>query len=128
MPIIKGAFLLKPVNKDRDFLKFQEGGMNTSRMAVILLLVFLFGGCLYNIPTIQEYTKHWIGRPIEDMRRIVYHKESYASQIGWQEKTYKLDNGNWMYVEPDKKDCFIHWEVDQQGIIVGYRLEGNSCY
>jgi len=51
--------------------------------------------------------------------------ESYASRIGWKEKTYQLDNGNWVYVEPDSKNCFIHWEVNPLGIFVGYKLEGN---
>jgi len=93
----------------------------------ILILIPLLYGCLHNIGTIEEYTKYWIGRPIEETKILVRDSHSYASRIGWQEETYKLDNGNWVYVEPDSPNCFIHWEVNPEGIIVGYKLEGN-CY
>jgi len=65
--------------------------------------------------------------PIEETKKLILRLESYASRIGWKEKTYQLNNGNWVYVEPDSKNCFIHWEVNPQGIIVGYKLEG-KCY
>jgi len=94
---------------------------------IVLLSIPLLIGCFHNIGTIEEFTQYWIGRPIEETRKQVRDSHSYASRIGWQEKTYKLDNGNWVYVEPDSPGCFIHWEVNPQGIIVGYKLEG-KCY
>jgi hypothetical protein len=90
-----------------------------------IFLSFFSNGCLRQIPNIKEYTDHWIGRPIEDKKKPTLRKESYASRIGWKEKTYQLENGNWVYVEPDSKNCFIHWEVNPKGIIVGFKLEGN---
>lgn len=94
---------------------------------IIILVAVLLSGCLHNIGTIKEYTQSWIGRPIEETKKLVRDSHSYASRIHWKEKTYPLENGNWVYVEPDSPNCFIHWEVNPQGIIVGYKLEGN-CY
>jgi hypothetical protein len=96
-------------------------------LKIILLILFttLFAvSCLSQIVSIEDNTNSWIGRPLEEIRRPILRPESYASRIGWKEKTYSLDNGNWVYVEPDSPGCFIHWEVNQQGIIVGYKLEG----
>ncbi len=92
------------------------------------ILFALFLACILyacSIPSIEKYTGHWIGHNIEEIQTAVRSSASYASRIGWRERTYKLDNGNWVYVAPDSKNCFIHWEVNPQGIIVGYRLEGN---
>jgi hypothetical protein len=82
--------------------------MVLKRLFLIFLLSSSICGCFRNIPSIEEYTNYWIGKPIEDMREIVSSPESYGSRIGWQESTYKLANGNWVYIEPDKKDCNIH--------------------
>jgi hypothetical protein len=92
---------------------------------LILILIFIFSGC---IPSLDSYAKKSIGRPISAKIDVISRPNSYASSIGWREKTYKLDNGNWVYVEPDSPNCLIHWEVNPQGIIVGYKLEGNRCY
>jgi hypothetical protein len=74
----------------------------------------------------REFTKAWIGQPIDGVRQRIAREGSYASRIGWKETTYPLKNGNWVYVEPDgvARDCFIHWEVNPQGVIVGARTEG----
>lgn len=93
-------------------------------VAVIIGLLF-YSGC--SIPSIGKYVQSWIGHPIEEKKKGVTGTGSYASRIGWKEKTYRLDNGNWVYVEADSKNCFIHWEVNPQGIIVGYKFEGD-CY
>ncbi len=90
-----------------------------------MFFALLTVSCLSQIVSIEDYTKNWIGRPVEENRRLGARPESYASRIGWKEKTYNLENGNWVYVEPDSPGCFIHWEVNPQGIIVGYKLEGN---
>ena len=93
--------------------------------ALILLSILLFHGC---IPSVSQHTKEGMGLPISVIIQSISHPGSYASSIGWKEKTYKLDNGNWVYVEPDRPGCFIHWEVNPEGIIVGYKLEGDRCY
>ena len=81
-------------------------------------------GCLSQIVSTREHANSWIGRPVGQLRTVVLRPESYASGIGWKEKTYHLDNGNWVYVEPDSPGCFIDFEVDPQGTIVGYKFEG----
>lgn len=94
-------------------------------IGVVVFTALLISSCLSQILSIDDYTKSWIGQPIEEKKKPSLRPESYASRIGWKEKTYPLKNGNWVYVEPDSKNCFIHWEVNPQGIIVGYKLEGN---
>ena len=68
-----------------------------------------------------------MGRPVAELQEIISSPTSHASKIEWKETTYQLNNGNWVYVTPDVKDCFIHWEINPDGIIVGYRLEDEGC-
>ena len=93
---------------------------STMRPPRWLFIGFLLAlcGCVSQIMSLREYTKAWVGQPIERK----------AASIGWKETTYSLDNGNRVYVEPDRKDCFIHWEVNPEGIIVGSRTEGKGCW
>jgi hypothetical protein len=93
-----------------------------------IILVFLLQGCLSQIVPLEEYIDAWKGRPLSEHKDVMLRQGSYPSRIGWQEKTYKLDNGNLVYVEPIRPDCFIHWEVNPEGIIIGYKTEGNRCY
>ncbi|RPJ58374.1 MAG: hypothetical protein EHM12_07895 [Dehalococcoidia bacterium] len=99
--------------------------MKKSIAVLIVFSIFLFHGC---IPSVSQQTRETMGHSISVVTESVSRPGSYASSIGWKEKTYKLDNGNWVYVEPDRPGCFLHWEVNSQGIIVGYKLEGNRCY
>jgi hypothetical protein len=92
---------------------------------ILLLLMFLLHGCLSQIAPVDSSSKSWIGHSIAEREAI---PNPYASSIGWKEKIYRLDNGMLVYVEPVRPGCFIHWEVNPQGIIVGYKLEGNRCY
>jgi len=93
---------------------------------LILLMALLCNGC--SIPTLNQYIEENMGSPISEKIQRMSRPNSYATSIGWKEKTYKLSNGNWVYVEPDRPGCFIHWEVNPKGIIVGYKLEGSRCY
>jgi hypothetical protein len=92
---------------------------------VLIVCFFFLAAC--SIPSLKTYTKEAIGTPISRKIEIMSKPNSWATSIGWKEKTYKLDNGNWVYVEPDRPGCFIHWEVNPEGIIVGYHFEGR-CY
>lgn len=95
---------------------------------LLLLIVMLFYGCLCSqIASFEEYTNGWIGQPVKDLREVILRPTSYASRIGWKETTYDLNNGNWVYVQPDRKGCLIHWEINPRGIIVGYKTEGERC-
>lgn len=93
-----------------------------------LALLFLLHGCVSQIVSIEEGIKGTVGSPLSDLKKLIAMPESYPSSIGWKEKTYKLDNGNLVYVEPVRPDCFIHWEVNPEGIIIGYKTEGKRCW
>jgi hypothetical protein len=93
-------------------------------LTVIMVLAGCMSqGCMSQIVSLDEMTRSWVGYPIADVKAAVEGRNSYASRIGWKEKTYPLENGNWVYIEPDKLRTFIHWEVNPQGIIVGYAVE-----
>jgi hypothetical protein len=68
-----------------------------------------------------------VGRPIRIIRENDLHPGSYASRIGWHEKTYALGNGNWIYVHPDRPGCEIHFEVGSDDNVVSYRPIGDGC-
>jgi len=95
----------------------------------LLIVVILLSGqaCYRQIPTFKEWSSHLIGMNINVLREINARNNSYVSRSGWEEKTYTLDNGNWVYVFPDSKDCIVHAEVNQEGIIVGFKTEGQHC-
>ena len=96
-----------------------------------LFVGFLLGlyGCP-SVPTLGSYIRNGIGISIDKHREAESRPniwDDYKAKIGWKETTYQLDNGNWVWVEVDSKDCFIHWEVNPQGIVVGAHTEGNGC-
>jgi hypothetical protein len=83
--------------------------------------------CSTSIPGLREWADPIIGHPIAIIRENDQRPGSYASRIGWQEKTYELDNCNWVYVHPDRPACEIHFEVGTDGNVVGYRPVGEGC-
>ena len=91
----------------------------------LILFTVLFG--CGAIPPIDEYFDGVIGTPIDTIQTIDAHPTSYAGRVGWTEVTYTLENGNWVYIHPDSPGCQIHFEVDPDGIIVGYRPVGVYC-
>ena len=98
------------------------------RFLVVLQVVFLLFGCLISqIESFEKANSSWIGHSIEEIREINKRPGSYAFRIGWKETTYQLNNGHWVYVEPVRKDCIIHWEINRDNIIVDYTIEGDGC-
>ena len=89
----------------------------------IVFTILIFGGCA--IPSLEVYRKDGIGQSVEIFREIAARPTSYSSRIGWKGTTYKLDNGNWVFVQPVHRN-YIHWEVNPQGIIIGSRIEKTS--
>lgn len=101
------------------------------RVILTYLFLLFLNGCVSQIASLDDYVKGWIGRPIEEHKMILARPTSYKSRIGWKETTYKLPNGHWVFVEPEPR-CFIHWEVNSEGFIVGYKLvdggiQGGKC-
>lgn len=99
-------------------------------MLFIGLLIFLqlFGCLISQIAPANKASESWVGHNISERDTIMNRSGSYASRINWTRSTYSLDNGNWVLIEPVRKDCLIHWEVDPSGIIVGFKLVGARCY
>ena len=83
--------------------------------------------CSTSIPSLKEWADPTIGHPIAIIRDNDQHPGSYASRIGWKEKTYQRNNGRWVYVHPDRPGCEIHFEVGSDGNVVGYRPVGDGC-
>ena len=93
-------------------------------------IALVLSGCVSQVASLRDYKKNWIGHPINELEEAVARPsaiDEYKKTIGWKETTYKLDNGNSVFVELAATDCFIHWEVDPQGIIIDARTEGNGC-
>ena len=104
--------------------------MSPQSPRLLVGVLLLLCGCVSQILSLKEYTRGWIGHPIDELKEATSRPnvwDEYKAEIGWKETTYPLPNGNWVYVELDRKDCFIHWEVNPQGIIVGSRTEGKGC-
>lgn len=97
-------------------------------IALVVALVVALAGCSTSqIPTLRDYGDSAIGQHIDVVREVVERQSSYARTIGWQETAYPLANGHWVYVEPDRPNCEIHYEVDEHDIIVGYTVLGSGC-
>ena len=98
------------------------------RSDLILLLVAALTGCSASqVPPLEDYAGSVVGRNISVVRDLVRRPGSHATTLGWQEKTYTLPNGHWVYVEPDRANCEIHYEVDGEDIIAGYTAVGTGC-
>jgi len=97
-------------------------------LSLSLTLLAGLGACSASqIPAIDDYAGDLVGRDISIVQDLVRRSTSHATSIGWQEKTYTLPNGHWVYVEPDRANCEIHYEVDGENIIVGYTPMGVGC-
>ena len=99
--------------------------MKAIRSLVAVALFLNASGC--GPQTLRAYRNGVVGRPIGFIRKLDAHEGSYAQSISWKETTYQLDNDNWVYVQPIKPNCSVHWEVNQQGMIVASRAEGTGC-
>jgi hypothetical protein len=77
--------------------------------------------------SLEDRSREWITRPLSELQQAMKSPDSYAAKIGWKETTYPLANRNFVYIEPVSTDCFVHWEVNEGGIIIGYQTKGNGC-
>ncbi len=92
---------------------------------LVLFMVFL-NGCASQIDA-DLYSNEWIARPLSELKQDMRRPDSYASKQGWKETTYSLANGNYVFVEPIAEDCFVDWEINSGGIIIGYQSRGKGC-
>ena len=101
--------------------------MSTVLKAAIAGTVFALIFSCSQIKSATDHANAWVGRSVYDYSSMVNRKGAYANSIGWQEKTYQLPNGNKVYVFPASPECYIHFEVDREGTIIGSRTEGKRC-
>ena len=94
---------------------------------VLSLLIFI-NGCASQIVAVKDFASGWVGRPMQDLKKIASHPGAYPSNLRVEERVYSLENGNMVYVIPIRDACFVHFEVDRKGIIIGYKTEGDRCY
>jgi hypothetical protein len=94
--------------------------------ASLLLYIGSLLGCASQM-SLENRGNEWVARPLSELKQEMKSPDSYASKIGWKETTYPLANGDYAYVEPLSADCSIHWEVNQSGIIIGYKAKGEGC-
>ncbi len=92
----------------------------------LLLYIILLYGCASQL-SLENLSRDWIARPLSELKQEMKSPDSYASKIGWKDTTYPLPNGNFVYIQPVSADCFVHWEVNQSSIIIGYQAKGNGC-
>ena len=92
----------------------------------VLLFIVSLNGCASQID-VDEHSREWIARPLSELKQEINRPDSYASKKGWKETTYSLANGNYVYVEPIGDDCFMDWEINSGGVIIGYQVKGNGC-
>jgi hypothetical protein len=92
----------------------------------LLCSMVLLCGCASQL-SLDDLSREWITRPLSELQQEMKKPDSYAAQIGWKESTYQLANRNYVYIEPIRADCYIHWEVNENGIIVGYQAKGKGC-
>jgi hypothetical protein len=113
--------------RDRFYVPVKVYGQRSIIITALLgAFVIAFSGCSSQIVPLDRHLKGWMGRDIDEMRKMMAMPESYASQIHWKETTYVLPNGNSVFLEPEPH-CRILWEVNKEGVIVGYKTEGEEC-
>ena len=95
-----------------------------------MILCFLLSVIAYGCATpkyVDNHAAEWISRPLAELKQAMNRPDSYASKIGWQETTYSLNNGYYVFVEPLGKECSLHWDINPRDMIVSYRAVGSGC-
>lgn len=83
--------------------------------------------CGSQIPRLRDWADECVGRPIAEIKAMEARPESYSSWRGRPPREYTLPGGNWVHVSPDRDNCDVHFEVNPEGLVVGYTLQGSGC-
>ncbi len=86
-----------------------------------LALLLSLLGCTSMEKKVDEHSSSWISRPLSELKQAMKSPDSYASKIDWDETTYPLANGYFIFVEPFSRECFIEWKINQRNIIMDLR-------
>jgi len=92
-----------------------------------LALLLSLLGCTSMEKKVDEHSSSWISRPLSELKQAMKSPDSYASKIDWDETTYPLANGYFIFVEPFRRECFIEWKINQRNIIIGSFAKGRGC-
>jgi hypothetical protein len=111
-------------HEEEEIMKYRSSMLFNA--GCLLFFMILLNGCASQI-AVDEHSREWIARPLSELKQEMAKPDSYASKKGWKETTYSLANGNSVYVEPIGDDCFIHWEINSAGLIIGYQAKGVGC-
>lgn len=99
--------------------------------ALSLIATTRLGGCfLSQIPSADTWAKASVGRPVQEITDLAERPRRPSDPTAkfiWKPSAYTLPNGNSVYIRQVAKDCFIHFEVNHEKTVVGYRLEGTTC-
>ncbi len=93
----------------------------------IFLLFFVFSWSCSSHLYVEDRANDWISRPLSELKESMSRPDSYASKIGWQETTYPLASGYYVFVQPIGKECSILWKINPRDIIVDYSSSGSNC-
>ncbi|HTZ16901.1 MAG TPA: hypothetical protein VMB78_00520 [Dissulfurispiraceae bacterium] len=96
------------------------------KCCVVGLFVFLFG-CVSMERKVSDHCNEWISRPLSELKQAMKNPDAYASKTNWDETSYPLAKGYFVFVEPFNEDCLIHWKINPRDIIIGYFTEGKGC-
>ncbi|VBB46359.1 hypothetical protein TRIP_B40248 [uncultured Desulfatiglans sp.] len=88
---------------------------------LFFLIIFIMGCCISIMP-IKQWADIAVGKSIYDLIALA---TPYEKKVGWRE--YSIPNGNRVFVQPMRKNCEIHWEVDKDGFILRYTFHGSGC-
>lgn len=110
----------------RGSMRWPYSGGTRQTPGWVVVLVVLLSGCP-SVHSAKDYYDSVRGRPIDSQIDLFESPGSYQTRNGIQPRTYSLDNGHTVYVGADSRECYVHLEADERGIIVGYRLEGRRC-
>jgi len=105
-----------------------NGKGDLSRIFAVIVLISLLTGCISQIPRVEDSANGAVGTSINLLLERAARPESWIYRSGQKVGRYRLENGHFAYTEPVREGCILHWEVDAEGIILGYRMQGNRCY
>lgn len=95
---------------------------NSTHLLTTISIIISLLGCSISMMPIKDYADIAVGDSIYKLMSI---PRVYGDPKTWRK--YVNSNGNCVFAEPVWRNCEIHWEVDNHGTIIGYKLVGSEC-
>jgi len=93
-------------------------------MAALFVLLF---GCTTTEKRVADHGNEWISRPLSELKQAMKNPDAYSSKTNWEETSYPLAKGYFIFVEPFNEDYLIQWKINPRGIIISCFTEGKGC-